>query len=80
MSDIGAVNITPGTGDQTIAKGYHDGLGVVRGDPDLISGNIKSNVSIFGVAGNSNVVDTSSGDAIASDILHLARKINQRTD
>ena len=69
MSDIGAVNITPGTGDQTIAKGYHNGLGVVRGDQDLLSGNIKSNVSIFGVPGDLNVVDTSSGDATAADIL-----------
>ena len=69
MSDIGAVNITPGSGDQAIAKGYHNGLGVVRGDPDLLSGNIKSNVSIFGVPGDSNVVDTSSGDASAADIL-----------
>lgn len=69
MSDIGAVNITPGNGDQAIAQGYHDGLGVVRGDPDLLPGNIKSNVSIFGVPGDSNVVDTSSGDATSADIL-----------
>lgn len=37
-------------------------------DTDLTSGNIKSGIAIFGVLGNSNVVDTSSGDAVASDI------------
>ncbi|MDM8565682.1 hypothetical protein QUF74_08520 [Candidatus Halobeggiatoa sp. HSG11] len=37
-------------------------------DTDLATGNIKSGVIVFGVAGDSNVVDTSSGDAIAADI------------
>ena len=37
--------------------------------PDLVSGNIKSGVNLFGVNGNSNVVDTSSGDAAAGDLL-----------
>ena len=68
MPDRGAVSITPGTTAQTIVEGYHDGSGTVEGDADLASGNIKSGVEIFGVDGDSNVVDTSSGDAIEGDI------------
>jgi len=37
-------------------------------DTDLATGNIKSGVTVFGVAGDSNVVNTSSGDAVAGDI------------
>jgi hypothetical protein len=37
-------------------------------DSDIATGNIKSGVSIFGVSGNSNVVDTTSGDAVAGDL------------
>ena len=68
MPNIGKQDITPGTVDQTISEGYHDGWGQVAGDADLVSQNIKSGVSIFGVSGDSNVVDTSSGDAAAGDI------------
>jgi hypothetical protein len=52
MPDRGAVTITPSTVDQTITNGYHSGSGKVVGDPDLIAGNIKSGVNVFGVAGN----------------------------
>jgi len=38
-------------------------------DTDLVSGNLKSGITLFGVPGDSNIVDTSSGDAVASDIL-----------
>jgi hypothetical protein len=38
-------------------------------DTDLISSNIKGGITLFGVSGDSNVVDTSSGDATATDIL-----------
>ncbi|MDW5300762.1 MAG: hypothetical protein SA378_11610 [Sedimentibacter sp.] len=64
------VSITPGSVNQEIPKGIYDtGGGVVLGDPDLISANIKAGANIFGVAGNSNVVDTSAGDATATQIL-----------
>ncbi|MBB1127437.1 DUF1566 domain-containing protein, partial [Thiospirillum jenense] len=69
MANNGAQDITPSTSAQTITAGYHNGSGVVAGDANLNSHNIKSGVSIFGVAGHSNVVDTSSGDAVADDIL-----------
>jgi len=38
-------------------------------DADFISANIRAGVTIFGVTGNSNVVNTSSGDAVASNLL-----------
>lgn len=69
MANIGQQIITPSTTNKTISTGYHDGTGYVQGDADLISANIKSGKTIFGVAGNSNVVDTSAGTASASQIL-----------
>jgi len=37
-------------------------------DTDLATANIKSGTTIFGVAGDSNVVNTSTGNAVAADI------------
>jgi hypothetical protein len=39
------------------------------GDPNLVTGNIRSGVSIYGIAGKTSVVDTSDATAIASQIL-----------
>ena len=48
-----AAAYTPGTADQTIAAGqYLTGAQTIRGDANLVAGNIKSGVSIFGVAGS----------------------------
>ena len=69
MPDNGVVTIVPTTTNQTIAAGYHNGSGYVTGDVDLAAGNIRSGASIFGVAGDPNVVNTASGDAAAGDIL-----------
>ena len=69
MPNRGAMNYTPTTADQTIAVGYYNGSGKVEGDSNLIPGNIRSGVAIFGVAGDTNVVNTSSGDAAAGDML-----------
>lgn len=45
--------IMPGTADKTIANGqYLGGTQVIKGDPNLTSGNIKSGVTLFGVAGS----------------------------
>lgn len=47
-----AQTITPGTADKTIASGrYLTGTQTIKGDANLVAGNIKSGVSIFGVAG-----------------------------
>lgn len=48
-----ATTYTPGTSDQTIASGqYLNGTQTIKGDPNLVAGNIKSGVSIFGVSGS----------------------------
>lgn len=47
-----ATTYTPGTSNQTIASGtYLTGTQTISGDSNLIASNIKSGVSIFGVAG-----------------------------
>ena len=48
-----AQTITPGTANQTIASGrYLTGNQTIAGDANLVAANIKSGVSIFGVAGS----------------------------
>ncbi len=51
MPDNGAVSITPSASGKYIPVGYHTGLGIVEGDPDLVPANIKSDTTIFGVLG-----------------------------
>lgn len=47
-----AQTITPGTSDKTIASGrYLTGTQTIKGDANLVAGNIKSGVNIFGVSG-----------------------------
>ena len=53
----------------TVSAGYYAATTLATVDTDLASGNIRSGVTVFGVAGSTNVVDTTSGDAVAGDIL-----------
>jgi hypothetical protein len=57
----------------TIAQGYHSGSGKVKiataEQNKIITGNIKSGITVLGVAGKSSVVDTADADAVAGDIL-----------
>ena len=47
-----AQTITPGTADKTITSGkYLSGTQTIKGDPNLLSENIKDGVEIFGVTG-----------------------------
>lgn len=47
-----AQTITPSTSDKTIASGrYLTGTQTIKGDANLVAGNIKKGVSIFGVSG-----------------------------
>ena len=55
MTNVGQQNVTPGTAAVTITQGYHNGTGTVAGDTDLVAGNIKSGVNLFGVAGTLSV-------------------------
>ncbi|AGC67449.1 phage-like putative tail protein [Thermoclostridium stercorarium subsp. stercorarium DSM 8532] len=61
MVNRGAVILTPGTTNQAIPAGYHNGQGYVKGDPNLIASNIKKGVSIFGVTGTLEYSQTASG-------------------
>lgn len=48
-----AATYTPGTSNQTIESGqYLDGVQTIKGDSNLVVGNIKKGVSIFGVSGS----------------------------
>jgi hypothetical protein len=69
MPNIGAQNVMPTTAVQSISTGWHDGSGEVAGDTDLVSGNVRAGVNIFGVDGQPEVVNTSSGDAVSGDLL-----------
>jgi len=51
MPNNGAVALTPGTSNQSIAAGFHDGSGYCAGDSNLAAANIKSGTTIFGVTG-----------------------------
>ncbi len=55
--------------NDTVSAGYYDATTLSAVDTDLATDNIKSGITIFGFAGNSNVVNTSTGDAVAGDIL-----------
>ena len=65
-----AKTYTPGTSSQTIASGkYLSGVQTIEGDSNLVASNIKSGVSIFGVAGSyagENTNGSSGGLAVRS--------------
>ena len=68
MPNKGAANFTPGASAVPVPAGYYSG-GQVNTDANLRSDNIKSGATIFGVAGSTIVMDTSTGTASAGDIL-----------
>ena len=70
----GSETITPGTYSKTIQSGrYLSGTQTILGDSNLVSGNIKSGVTIFGVSGtyagsSTGGIDTSDATATAEDM------------
>ena len=56
-----------------VPAGYHAATNLTAVDTDLAGTNIRSGATIFGVSGDPNVADTSSGDATAADILDARR-------
>ena len=76
ISSKAAATYTPGTSDQTIASGqYLSGAQTVKGDSNLVAGNIKSGVSIFGVAGTYTGSGGSSGGIQAQRITSASETI-----
>lgn len=75
MPDNGTVTQTISTKAQvvSIAAGKHSGSGTVQIDATeqakIVSGNIKSGVTVLGVSGSSTVVDTSDANAAAGHII-----------
>lgn len=58
----GAATYTPSTSNQTIAAGnYLSGAQTIKGDANLVAGNIKKGVSIFGVSGTYIPTGTNAG-------------------
>lgn len=76
MTNVGAQTATISTvaGTVTPTVGYHNGSGSVSIHADeqakLITGNIKSGITVLGVSGDANVVNTSSGTAVAADLTY----------
>lgn len=65
-----AATITPGTTNQTIAAGtYLTGTQTIAGDADLVAGNIKAGVQIFGVTGNLSFITYYTGSSDPSSSL-----------
>ena len=73
IPDWGEHTYIPTTEDQVFAPGHYvSGIQTVKGDANLISGNIKKGVSIFNVEGSlesEGGIDTSDATAASSDIL-----------
>jgi len=55
--------------NDTLAAGYYAATTLSAVDTDLVTGNIKSGTTIFGVAGKTEVVDTAGATALQTDII-----------
>lgn len=78
LSTKNSMTYTPGTSNQTISSGvYLIGAQTIKGDSNLVSSNIKSGVSIFGVSGSyegssSTKVFSGTADSTSSSTLSIS--------
>ena len=85
LTTQGAQTITPTTTDQTIAAGkYLTGAQTIKGDANLVAGNIKDGVTIFGVEGtyegaSGSVLTPTAGDYPVIGNSELAASPNAST-
>ena len=69
ITELKNLEVTPSSQEQTFKAGTGAFKEVkIKGDENLVSENIKSGETIFGVEGNKNVVDTSDATATSSKI------------
>ena len=66
MVNQAARSFTPSAQEQTIPAGFYDGSGKVLGDGDLTAGNIRKDVTVFGVTGT---LSPPAGNATADQVL-----------
>ena len=57
------------SGSAAVGAGYYEATNLAAVDSDLVTGNVRAGVNIFGVAGKSTVVETITGDATTNDLL-----------
>lgn len=69
MPNHGVVTYTPTTLEQPIPAGYHNGSGIVKGDPNLIPENIRKGVTIFGIVGTFSGTPATEPKGIFRDVL-----------
>jgi fructose-specific component phosphotransferase system IIB-like protein len=55
--------------NDTVTAGNYAGTTLSAVDTDLATANIKAGITVFGITGKTEVVDTTSGDAVAADML-----------
>lgn len=79
MPNNGAVTITPGTTDQAISLGYHNGQGKVVGDANLQSPYILKGKSIFGVIGSLTIGSLGGKKYASSTISNPSNTTNEIT-
>jgi hypothetical protein len=70
-SNVNSVSVAAATlanSSDTVAAGYYEATTLHDVDADLVTGNIKSGVTIFGIAGAATVQSIADANAVAADV------------